>query len=438
MHRSMIALTVLGSAVFNAAVTAGNGYESAFPYKVQVTATNASIHCGPGEGYYVTERPARGVRLSVYRHSPGGWLAVRPTAASYSLLAERYVRATAEDDVVEVIDDHAVSWVGSADERPDELRWQVRLKQGEKVVVMGQETLRAYRGGPRESHYRIAPPSGEFRWVHESSVRHASQVENAESTLPASTELTDYRVVVNEPESGARRDGFVARKPKNAAVRPVAVEVRRDETRADRLAPQEPTAAPGPRAASRSNFPPLDAAAFEKQFRALDVQLSLEVTKPVEHWELDDLADDIAELVTRGGSTVDRGRAQLLAEKTGEFEKLQARYLSTEGSLSRTDDVAEHTSMDAEPPQSPSGVDPRFDGTGYLYPVHSRNQASPPYALLNKDGTILQFVSPAPGLNLHRYLRKEIGVFGHQTAGSGLDKPHVTAERVVSLSRHRR
>jgi len=35
-------------------------------------------------------------------------------------------------------------------------------------------------------------------------------------------------------------------------------------------------------------------------------------------------------------------------------------------------------------------------------------------------------------------LRKEIGVFGQQAAGSRLEKPHVTAQRVVSLERYRR
>jgi hypothetical protein len=58
--------------------------------------------------------------------------------------------------------------------------------------------------------------------------------------------------------------------------------------------------------------------------------------------------------------------------------------------------------------------------------------------LLDKDGNILQFVSPAPGLNLNRYLRKEIGVFGQKDQPPTLDKPHLTAHRIVELDRHRK
>jgi hypothetical protein len=70
--------------------------------------------------------------------------------------------------------------------------------------------------------------------------------------------------------------------------------------------------------------------------------------------------------------------------------------------------------------------------------VHSTKRAAPPYALLDGEGRILHFVSPAPGLNLHRYLRKEIGIYGQRSFISSLEKPHVTAHRVVDLNRHRR
>jgi hypothetical protein len=84
-----------------------------------------------------------------------------------------------------------------------------------------------------------------------------------------------------------------------------------------------------------------------------------------------------------------------------------------------------------------SGFDPRFDGRGWLVPAYSSQRIAPPYALLDGEGRILTFLSPAPGLNLNRYLRKEIGVFGQRSPGDYLEKPHLTASRVVDLERHR-
>jgi hypothetical protein len=82
-------------------------------------------------------------------------------------------------------------------------------------------------------------------------------------------------------------------------------------------------------------------------------------------------------------------------------------------------------------------MDTRFDGTGWLLPVHSTKRNAPPYALLDDDGNILQFVSPAPGLNLNRYLKKEVGIIGQKQSGGTLDKPHLTAHRIVERDRHR-
>ena len=79
-----------------------------------------------------------------------------------------------------------------------------------------------------------------------------------------------------------------------------------------------------------------------------------------------------------------------------------------------------------------------YDGSGWLVPVHASKGTVPPYALLDVQGDVMQYVSPTPGLNLQRYLRKRIGVFGQQGFVRSLNKPHVTAEGVVDLDRHLR
>jgi hypothetical protein len=87
----------------------------------------------------------------------------------------------------------------------------------------------------------------------------------------------------------------------------------------------------------------------------------------------------------------------------------------------------------------------RYDGQGFLVAIVSRNgrrpqgvDYMPPFGLADADGNIRQFVTPAPGVNLHRYLKQEIGVFGQQHPLENLNRPHITASRVVMLDRHRR
>ena len=70
--------------------------------------------------------------------------------------------------------------------------------------------------------------------------------------------------------------------------------------------------------------------------------------------------------------------------------------------------------------------------------VHATTRNAPPYALLNAEGDVLQYVSPAPGLNLHRYERKQVGIYGQRNQSASLNKPHLTAERIVDLDRQRR
>lgn len=430
MHRFLIASTTACALISSVASFAGD-YESAFPYKVQIVTAAAPLRCGPGEAFYVTELLDRGRSLTVYRQTPSGWLAVRPTKASFSLVAARYARATEEQDVVEVVGDHAVSWVGSSDVQPNEFRWQVRLKLGEKVVVRGEEHRRTYPGGLSELHYRIAPPSGEFRWIHENDVRHASHVETFEPEIKGNIQLTDFRVVVEEADSEPRRDDFVARRHRRSTTNTDDNGDSDERSHLVRRAARVPVA-------PQSDLPPLGAAEFEERLRDLDVQLSLMVARPVDDWQLAELSEDVNDLISRGGTTVDRGRALLLAEKMDEFAQLLSRHQTAGGTKDPSNVAETAANVKSARPATPSNVDPRFDGVGWLYPVHSRSQASPPYALLDADGTILQFVSPAPGFNLHRYLRKEIGVFGQQAISARLDKPHVTAQRVVSLKRHRR
>jgi hypothetical protein len=46
------------------------------------------------------------------------------------------------------------------------------------------------------------------------------------------------------------------------------------------------------------------------------------------------------------------------------------------------------------------------------------------------------FVTPAPGVNLRRYVDKQVGIMG-QSAFGVLNRQHVVAHRAIELARHR-
>lgn len=75
--------------------------------------------------------------------------------------------------------------------------------------------------------------------------------------------------------------------------------------------------------------------------------------------------------------------------------------------------------------------DPQFDAIGWLMPVHSTRRAAPPFALLDDDGRVICYVQAAPGLNLRRYAKKHVGLFGNQRFITDLRASLITVSRVV-------
>jgi hypothetical protein len=143
------------------AIGAARAADGRPPYVGYITADNVDARSGPGDEYYATMRLSRRDRVEVYRHDPGGWFAVRPPQHSFSWVSGEFVRRTG--DTGEVIGDRVIVRVGSQlDNTRDVI--QMRLNRGETVQILGSKEFDD-GAGPRV-WYQIAPPPGEFRWVH--------------------------------------------------------------------------------------------------------------------------------------------------------------------------------------------------------------------------------------------------------------------------------
>jgi len=175
----------------------------------------------------------------------------------------------------------------------------------------------------------------------------------------------------------------------------------------------------------------------------LDLELSMMVAGDMRAWRLADLRQRVDANLLRYETTAERVRARQLLERIAEFEQLQSRMVQASAttppasaSVPATTGAGAGNAAPVETAAGPATV--KYDGSGWLVPVHSATGTTPPFALLDAQGEVLGYVSPTPGLNLQRYLRKQVGIFGQRGYVQSLNKPHVTAERIVDLDRHLR
>ena len=372
-----------------------------FPYEVNVIG-NTFVRSGPGIVHYASQQLTKGTTVEVWRHDPGGWCAVRPPDGSHSWVLREHVELTDDARVGKVNSDDARAWVGSTDESIAEYMWQVKLRRGEFVEILGTRQGVSADGGD-EDWYKIAPPAGEFRWIQQKFLQRQTKSES-------------------EPQWNHRADASrpSARKP------------------LDNLVQQ---------ASATAEEPVVNDAAesTSKQLVNLNIELSHIIAKEPRLWDLNQLRKGA--VATIGGATtdLDRGQAKVLLDRIDEFQTLKTSLESgteppaiAEDPAVGTVDTVERSNQLPPPTLQLNGVDPRFDGFGWLVPVVLRDENRPAYALVDNHGSIKQYVTPAPGFNLHRYLRQEIGIYGQRGYMPGIQKQHVTANRVVVLDRHRR
>ena len=172
----------------------------------------------------------------------------------------------------------------------------------------------------------------------------------------------------------------------------------------------------------------IPSAEVAQQLGAIDLDLSLMLSKPKETWNLAPLKDRVAELVERGETATDRGDARVLHEKIEQISSV----FHVSDTAPTIAEVSGYAAVTKE------AADPRYDGQGWLKPVLSRTRHSAPYALVDSEGKPQCFVTPSPGFKIERYVNKQVGVYGRRGVIESLQAPHVLAERVIDLERHLR
>lgn len=507
LRATSVASWVLCLTTFCLSASQAFAADDEFPYPALVFVETAEVRCGPGDEFYVTGKLKRGVEVEVYRHEPNGWMAIRPPAGSFSWIPARSLRGTETPDVAEAAEADVVVWVGTSVESVQRHKWQVELQPGERVEILNRKLLAPFQGAEPETWCMVAPPAGEFRWIHTNAVRPKRMRLSEE-------ELAAHRVAPPAAAPGAPAAPVEAPQGGFGFAGPPPFEV--DPTNGA-AAPTSSAIASGVLASAGSSvppsLPPSDVAAgstidFTTWTReAMELELARRVTTPMDSWRLNDL---VAEIEKRKAETPDPGEAarwDAFLVRAKEFRLLQEKariaaggapslgVAASAGTASQSPSAGFYGATASAAPQlraanAPSRVlaDPpilnrlfsgegwtgrgdaaalpalggretmgslsgaaafgspaagnavpaaNYDATGFLMPINRQSENVPPFALVTAEGRILRYVNPTPGLNLHRYVRQEIGVFGATQTAAGLEGGVLTAERVIVLDRHR-
>jgi len=426
-----------------------------FPFKAQVTAEKAFVRSGPGDDFYPTSEISRGDEVQVYWQNEDGWFAVRPPAGSFSWLPAKALEATAENHVAEVTKKNVPAQIGTVlgDQRNAA---QVQLDPGELVEIL--ETVEAND----ERWYKIAPPAGEFRWIRGDAI--AQQPRNSQErvqdvmlvepvpldnvSLP-STHV--QQATSNQLVSWTARPGSDAKDRSSTTSSAAQPRWRKPGENAK---PHTGAAAPTSARNAGTSSEPTPSGQVQPGGMAsnatlldLEVALSRIVAGPKSTWRLEPLRSRARSLADYATSSSEHNRARKLLEDIAKFEQIRLRseHLGIEPLTptpepfsQETDDFAAAKLPDPASAGAEIAANPNYDGSGWLMPVVTQRRDVPQYALTDDYGRILKFVTPTPGLNLRRYLRKQIAVRGTQRSVPQLYRPHLMAERVMELDRQRR
>lgn len=351
-----------------------------FPYVAYVNSSDVYVRSGPGRNYYPTDKLPKGEKVEVYRHDPGGWYAIRPPRQSFSWVSTRHLDPV-EDRLAVVNSGRVVARVGSAFSDVRDVI-QIRLDKGEKVELIEPPSA--------ESPWcKIAPPSGEFRWIFSKFVER-----------DAGPDVAD-----------GQRDPARQREVRLAS----------DEQQA------EPQARPASGTPAAKDISSEDAR--QRELERVDLELSAMVVEEINVWSFAPLRQRAEAVLVAAQTPAERGQARTLVNKLARFEDIKQRHDAMRSPAA--DSEAGGNPAVAAPPRR--AVDPRFDGVGRLAPVVSQRPGAPQFALVDTSNVVVSFVTPAPGVNLRPYVNKYVGVNGQRAYMTDLQREHISVQRVTMV-----
>lgn len=469
--RSLLRQSRLAIALWFVAAFGQRALAEIEPYQARIVTPRALVYSGPGEKFYPTAALVPGDMVEVYREEGGGWLGIRPPAGSFSLVPEKQLRVQ-DGDLAEVRDDSVTCRIGS--QLSDKCNAvQVRLKRREIVEIVGRHQIDG------ETWCRIAPPAGEFRWIHAASVERAGPTSDtseaaADSSAVIQASATDEAVAIQEEspqetqataeaapadaaeamsssESNDDSKWRASSQPQNEAATsaPPTATPATEQVTPPPLAPitpipatasapsAVPTTPPTAQPPAAANVAPVSpqppqSAGFDvpRQLTEIELRLSRMASAPPQLWNTERLQRDTEQLLASAQSQAERDMVKATLTKIDRFTVLARRYQQGSQVASRQPTTPSQALANARQPTA----DGRYDAVGVLRPVVSKRPGAPQFALVDDRGQVLTFVTPTPDVNLQPYLGRRVGIAGNRGFIPEFNRAHVTAGRVTPLA----
>ena len=174
--------------------------------------------------------------------------------------------------------------------------------------------------------------------------------------------------------------------------------------------------------------------ALPVQLRQIDMDLSMEIVKPAGQWQFSRLIQRLNDAYASAASTAERNQAQQLIAKIDRLKELQfnltgkqapeeSRVANRGGPATIGNGIAANVEFGTT-----------YDAYGWLSEcVQESGRAPSTFVLQDDNGKVICQVTPAPGFNMHRYLKTKVGVIGQRGFNQKLNLNHVMVDRVVVL-----
>ncbi|MEM9409823.1 MAG: hypothetical protein AAGA30_01845 [Planctomycetota bacterium] len=473
MYRSIL-LTMVALMFFIDSTAIAVQEDIRLMYRAVVEVEGAEVLAAPGSSHYATEKLSRDAVVDVYRHDPGGWCLIRPPAGSFSIIPDSSIKKLSPS-IGEVIAERTEAWVGTRLGEPNEPLSQVTLKLGEKVSILGKLELETHEGQP-DNWYQIAPPAGEFRWIRMAHIKRLSQVRNPEEkggdskirrtnfqtedptfedqstpsppTIENETVNRGWRKATDRIRV-ASRDNIVPASSGGFKTPATDGFSKTDEANSQSL----PSNAQQPLITTPSSKPAKTAVSslvsvdrltgpVSQQVSLLESSLTTEMLKSPAEWDLESILRQATSIAANSQNQQERTQAKRLVDKIRNCAQIQSGYENAFQSDNSNTDLLQQPQSKILPEQSAIEdiqLGTTYDAYGWLNRlVRDKGRMQPTYVLEDEKGQIIYRISPAPGLNLNRYLKNKVGIIGRRGFDQKLQLKHVTAERVMVLDRIRR
>ena len=408
--------------------------QSITPYQATIKNSSTVVHSGPSRKLYATEVLDRGSTVDVYRHDPDGWCAIRPPSGSFSLVRMTDLEIDSEQSLGIVRRDGVIAWVGTRIRRQGDAIWQIKLSEGERVEVLKTEST----GSESESEMwaLIAPPAGEFRWVHESDL-----YRDTGPTDPAFPEA---------PSLGSLPRELPGSLVANPAGDPSSSDLEPAPTASSHEGVMRVSGIEGEGLVSQAEHPPQESGQ-EPRAIAVHLRQAHQNLSQLMLGESDKTAVEFQALLDQIDRHPDAGSVR---KELQDLQNRFDRYLQLELRQQALARLAQNQPnrlpvlMDAPiadsakplpevSPVLPVSANFNFAIQGQLARmIRSGGKEASGYAIQNSNGKVEAVVVAAPGVNLERYLNESVGIQGRRTPHPRWKLPVVYAERVILLERH--